>query len=84
MAPAVVTDLANKQQHSQHLLALFDPDKLDAMVPDKDGDTLSPAEQKAIAEAGEWLKQNEPIPHEQVLADLGLSMDDWERMNTEP
>ncbi|MBL8242536.1 MAG: hypothetical protein JNM66_34235 [Bryobacterales bacterium] len=91
MAPAVVTDLAAKQQHALHLLALLDPDKLDAavhlldaMVPDEDGDTLSPAEQKAIAEAGEWLKQNEPIPHEQVLADLGLSMDDWERMNTEP
>ncbi len=87
----MVTDLTAKQQHAQHLLALLAPDKLDAvvhlletMVPDEDGDTLSPAEHKAIAEADEWLKHNEPIPHEQVLADLGLSMADWERMSTEP
>jgi len=91
MEPAMVTDLAAKQLHAQHLLALLAPHKLDAvvrlletMVPDDDGDTLSPAEQKAIAEAGEWLKHNEPIPHEQVLAELGLTMDDWERMSTGP
>ena len=77
----MVTDLTAKQQHAQHLLARLDPGKLDAvlhlletMVPDEDGDTLSPAEQKAIAEADEWLKHNAPIPHEQVLAELGLSM----------
>jgi hypothetical protein len=87
----MVTDLAAKQQHAQHLLARLDPDKLDAVVhlletivPNDDSDTLSPAEQKAIAEADEWLKHNEPIPHEQVLAELGLSLADWERMSTEP
>ena len=42
------------------------------MVPDEGGDTLSPAEAKAIAEADEWSKHNEPIPHEQVLAEFGL------------
>ena len=26
---------------------------------------------KAIAEADEWLKHNQPIPHEEVLAELG-------------
>jgi len=87
----MVTDLAAKQQHAHHLLARLDPDKLDAvvhlletMVPGDEDDTLSPAEQKAIAEADEWLKHNDPIPHEQVLAELGLSMADWERMSNEP
>src|SRR5271166_2571843 len=37
---------------------------LEAMVHDEDeSDMLSPAEAKAIAEADEWSKHNEPIPH---------------------
>ena len=51
---------------------------------DEDRDTLSPAEAKAIAEADEYLKHNEPIPHEQVLAELGLSTAEWEKMSREP
>jgi hypothetical protein len=39
---------------------------------------------EAIAEADECSKQNEPIPHEQVLTEFGLSMDDWEKMRREP
>ena len=87
----MVTDPAAKQRIAQHLLARLDSDKLDAvvhlletMVPGEADDTLSPAERKAIDEADEWLKHNEPIPHEQVLAEFGLSMADWERMSTEP
>ncbi len=45
---------------------------------------LSRAERKAIAEADEWLKHHEPIPHEDVLAEFGLTMADWERMGEEP
>lgn len=47
-------------------------------------DTLSPAEAKALAEADEWSKHNAPIPHEQVLAEFGLSIADWEKMSREP
>ena len=55
------------------------------MVSTEDaGDTLSPAEVKAIAEADEWLKHNQPIPHEEVLAEFGLTMADWEKMSREP
>ena len=46
-------------------------------------DTISPAEANAIAEADEWSKHNAPIPHEQVLAEFGLSMADWEKMSLE-
>lgn len=49
-----------------------------------DCDTLSPAEAKAIAEADEWSKGHAPIPHEEVLAEFGLSAADWEKMSREP
>jgi hypothetical protein len=43
---------------------------LETMVaPEEDRDTLSNAERQAVAEADEWLKHNEPIPHEEVLAE---------------
>ncbi len=84
----------NLQQERQQAHALLDqlpPAKLGAvrsllevMIEDDDTDTLSPAEAKAIAEADEWSKHNVPIPHEQVLAEFGLSMADWEKMGDEP
>jgi hypothetical protein len=79
-------------QHAHRLLEQLGPDQLAAVVhlletmvapPDEDGDTLSPAEAKAIAEAEEWGKHNEPIPHEQVLAEIGLTLADWEKMSRE-
>jgi hypothetical protein len=79
---------------AHELLGQLNPGKLAAvvhllevMVHDEDiedSDTLSPAEAKAIAEADEWSKHNQPIPHEEVLAELGLSMADWEKMSREP
>lgn len=59
---------------------------MEVMIHDDidDSDTLSPAEAKAIAEADEWSKHNDPIPHEEVLAEFGLSMTDWEKMSREP
>ena len=57
---------------------------LETMVPpEEDRDTLSKAEAKAIAEADEWLKDHPPIPHDEILADFGLTKDDWERMGAE-
>jgi hypothetical protein len=82
------------ESKAHELLGQLNPDKLAAvvhllevMVHDddiEDGDTLSPAEAKAIAEAEEWSRHNAPIPHEQVLAEFGLSMADWEKMSREP
>jgi hypothetical protein len=51
---------------------------------DVDGDTLSSAERKAVAEADEWLKHDQPIPHEEVLAEFGLTMADWEKIGKGP
>jgi len=81
---------SDAKQHAHQLLDRLDSGRLAAVVHllevflDEDSDSLSPAEAKAIAEADEWSQHNDPIPHEQVLADLGLTMDDWEKMGREP
>jgi hypothetical protein len=85
------------KQHAHQLLDQLGPGQLAAVVhlletmispdvvsPEEDADTLSNAERKAVAEADEWLKHNQPIPHEEVLAEFGLTMDDWEKLGREP
>jgi hypothetical protein len=57
---------------------------LETMIePDEAGDTPSNTERRAIAEADEWLKHNQPIAHEEVLAEFGLTVADWEKMGDE-
>ena len=83
-------DIHEERQQAHALLDLLPPARLGAVrnllevFLDEDSDTLSPAEAKAIAEADEWSRNNEPIPHQQVLAEFGLSMADWEKMSREP
>ena len=83
-------DLARERQQAHALIDLLPPAKLGAVrnlleaFLDEDSDALSPAEAAAIAEAGEWSKHNQPIPHEEVLAEFGLTMADWENMSLEP
>ena len=80
------------KQHAVELLERLGPGQLAAVVHlldtmvsgEEDSDSLSPAEAKAIAEADEWSKRNEPIAHEQVLAEFGLTMADWEKISREP
>jgi len=54
-----------------------------ANAPVEDEET-SAEEENAVAEAREWLRHNKPIPHEEVLADLGLTLDDFRRMGHTP
>ena len=56
----------------------------DDRAPVEDRDTLSNAERKAIDEADLWLRHNAPIAHEDILAEFGLTMADWEKMSAEP
>ena len=84
--------MAVDKQHAHQLLDQLGSGQLAAVVhlletmvsPGEDDDTLSNAERKAVAEADEWLKHNQPIPHEEVLAEFGLTMADWEKMGQEP
>jgi hypothetical protein len=50
----------------------------------EDGDTLSNADRKAVAETDEWLKHNQPIALEEVLAKFGLTTADWDKMGRGP
>ncbi len=82
-------DLQMERQQTHALIDLLPPAKLEAVrnlleaFLDEDSDTLTPTEAKALAEAEEWSLHNDPIPHEQVLAEFGLSMADWEKMSLE-
>jgi hypothetical protein len=84
--------MAANRKHAHHLLDQLGPGQFAAVVqlletmvsPEEDGDTLSHAERKAVTEADEWLKHNRPIPHEEVLAEFGLTMNDWEKMAEGP
>lgn len=88
------------KQHAHQLLDQLDAGQLAAVVhllevmtdpmtaalrnAPIDDEPFTDAERKAVAEADEWLKHNQPIPHEEVLAELGLTMADWEKMAEEP
>ena len=84
--------MAVDRHHAHHLLDQLGPAQLAAVVhlleamltPLEEPDTVSNAERKAVAEADQWLAHNQPIPHDEVLADFGLSMADWEKMGKEP
>lgn len=52
-------------------------------VPFED-EEISEEEERAVAEAREWLKHNQHIAHEDVLAGFGLTLADWERMSRTP
>ncbi|MGA7409366.1 MAG: hypothetical protein WBW33_02710 [Bryobacteraceae bacterium] len=49
-----------------------------------DDEPFTEEDRQAVAEAVAWLEHNEPIPHEQALAEFGLSIADWENMGEEP
>lgn len=90
MLAVMALDFQQERQQIHLLIDLLPPAKLGAVrnllevFLDEDGDTLSPAEAKAVAEADEWSKHNKPIPHEEVLAEFGLSVPEWEQVSRAP
>jgi hypothetical protein len=44
-----------------------------------DDEPLSAADEKALNEAREWSSRNKGIPHEEVLAELGLTREEVDR-----
>jgi hypothetical protein len=66
------------------LEAMIDPVARALASAPVDDEPLNESDRKAIAEADEWLKHNQSIPHEGVLAEFGLTMEDWEKMGSEP
>jgi hypothetical protein len=78
----------SEKQQAHELLDRLGPAQLSAVLhllesiipSSEDSDTLSPTEQRAIAEADQWLKLHPPISHDDILAEFGLTSADWEQM----
>jgi hypothetical protein len=65
-----------------HLLqAMTDPVARSLANAPVDDEPLTGVEIKALDEAREWLKHNKGIPHEQVLAELGITQEQIDRCN---
>jgi hypothetical protein len=50
---------------------------IEGILDAEDDEPLTPEDCEALDRAEEWLKHNEGIPHEEVLAEFGLTMDDF-------
>jgi hypothetical protein len=72
LAPSQVTAVVGL------LEAMLDPVSRAVANAPIDDEPLTATEEKAIAEAREWLKHNPGIPHEQVLAELGITREEIE------
>jgi hypothetical protein len=82
----------NEKQQAHELIERLPPAQLSAVVglleamldpvshaianAPVDDEPVTGEEEKALAEAREWLKHNEGIPHEQVLAELGITQEE--------
>ena len=85
-------DPAQQKQQAHLMLDLLGPEKLSAVVgllevmldpvaraianAPIDDEPVTEEEEKALAESREWLKHNKGIPHEQVLAELGITQEE--------
>ncbi len=49
-----------------------------------DDEPFTEKERHAVAEADAWLLHHEPISNEEVLAEFGLTLADWEKMGQTP
>lgn len=58
------------------LEALLDPVSRAIANAPVDDEPLMAGEEKALGEACEWSKHNKGIPHQQVLAELGLTQEE--------
>jgi hypothetical protein len=56
--------------------AMLDPVSGAIATAPVDDEPLTAEEEKALAEAREWLKHNPAIAHEQVLADVGITQEE--------
>jgi hypothetical protein len=78
---ALIDKLAPSQVVAVHslLTAMLDPVSRAIANAPMDEEPESESERQAVAEADAWLKTNEPIPFEDVLADFGLTANEIRR-----
>ena len=63
---------------------MLDPLSRKLALASIDDESFTEQDRQAVAEADQWLQHHQPIPLENVLADLGLTMTDWETMARTP
>jgi hypothetical protein len=82
----------DEKQHAHELIDRMAPGQVSAVVgllemildpvtravarAPYDDEPVTPEDEKALAEAREWSKHNKSIPHEQVLAELGITQEE--------
>ncbi len=91
---------AEQKQHAHELVDRLDTGQLDAVVrllevmtdpvaraianaPIED-EQISEEEIRTVEASREWLKTHKGIPNEEVLAEFGLTSEDFERMGRTP
>lgn len=88
--------MAADKQHAHELIERLAPSQVAAVVgmleamldpvaravanAPVDDEQLSAEGARALDEAGEWSKHNKGIPHEEVLAEFGLTPEDVDRL----
>jgi hypothetical protein len=85
-AHALLDQLPNEKLTAVvHLLqAISDPVARSLANAPIDDEPISDEEMRAVEASREWLKTHAPIPHEEVLAEFGLTVEDFERMGRTP
>jgi hypothetical protein len=64
--------------------SMLDPLSLKLALAPLDDEPFTEEDRQAVTEADEWSKRNQPTPVEEVLADFGLTLTDWEAMAKTP
>lgn len=65
------------------LQIMLSPARSIANIPIED-EEIGAYEERDVADAREWFKTNKGVPHEEVLAEFGLTPADFERMSRTP
>ena len=66
------------------LKVMLDPVSRSLANAPYEDEAISEEETRAVAASKEWLKDHEPIPNEEVLAEFGLTQEDFDRMGRTP
>ena len=84
--------MAGKKEHAHELIERLAPSQVSAVIgmlealldpvsraianAPIDDEHLTAEEEKVLGQAGEWSKHNKGIPHERVLAELGVTQEE--------
>ena len=80
---------ATDKQHAHALLDRLPADQMNAAVRFLEfllleDEEISEEEEAAVARSKEWFKHNDGIPFEQLVTDLGFSMDEVRNRSKDP